>query len=162
MRVLAVAFALLALANQQNIYNRLTIANVIITGSRNLFDGTYVTTGTASICGEIPKMASLTGEDVFVLEFTGNAPANVPSVLNIAFGSKELVRGTEESPHFRLNVTVRAHNGGTPPAFVLNTDPPRSGTGGKAKITYKGKTANLEVTGVNEMNQTITLLVSCG
>lgn len=150
------------LAIQQNIYQRPTTANVIIAGSKNLYDGTYITSGTSSICGEIPKMASLTGEDTFVIEFTGNAPSNVGAVLNIAFGSKELVRRVTKSPVFRLSVSVRTAKGGQPPAYVLNTDRNQPGASGLATLTYKGNTAILQVSGVNEMNQQITMIVSCG
>jgi hypothetical protein len=150
------------LAAQQNIYQRPTIANAIIAGSKNLFDGTYVTNGTSGICGEIPKMSSLTGEDTFVIEFTGNAPSNTASVLSLAFGSKELVRGVTKSPLFRLMVSVRTRNGGEPPAYVLNTDARQAGNSGVATLTYKGNTATLQVSGTNDMNQTITLIVSCG
>lgn len=148
-------------AAQQNIYQRPTIANVIIAGSRNLYDGTYVTNGTSDICGEIPKMASLTGEDVFVIEFTGNAPSNAAAVLSLSFGSKELVRGVTKSPVFRLSVRVRTAKGGTPYAYVLNTDQ-KQPVSGVATLTYQGNTAVLQVSGTNEMKETITMVVSCG
>lgn len=153
--------ALSSIAAQQNIYQRPTIANVVIAGSKNLYDGTYVTSGTSGICGEIPKMASLTGEDVFVIEFTGNAPSNAAAVLSMSFGSKELVRGVTKSPVFRLSVHVRTAKGGTPYAYVLNTDQ-KQPVSGQATLTYRGNTAVLQVSGTNEMKETITLIVSCG
>lgn len=146
---------------QQNIYQRPTVANAIIIGSKNLFDGTYVTKGTSRICGELPALDPLPSSG-FVIEFDGQSPSNVAAVLNIAFGSKELVRGVTKSSLFNLNVSVRTSKGGEPPAYVLHTDQGKPGNSGVATITHKGNTVTLDLRGTNDFGQSITLIVSCG
>lgn len=62
----------------------------------------------------------------------------------------------------RRNVHTRTAKGGTPYAYVLNTDQKKPGVSGVATLTYRGNTALLQVSGTNEMKETITLVVSCG
>ena len=149
------------LAIQQNIYQRPSVANAIIIGSKNLFDGTYVTKGNSRICGELPALEPLPSSG-FVIEFDGQSPSNAAAVLNIAFGSKELVRGVTKSSLFNLNVSVRTAQGGEPPAYVLHTDQGKPGNSGVATITHKGNTVTLDLRGTNDFGQSITLIVSCG
>jgi hypothetical protein len=147
-------------ADQQNIYQRPTVGTAIIAGSRNLYDGTFKVNGTSGICGEIPKMASLTGVDTFVIEFSGGETRG--EVTTVSFGSKELVRGVTKGSLFTLNVHVVTAQGGRPYAYVLNTDQKKPGETGEATLTQKGKSTTLEVRGQNDMKQTITLVMSCG
>jgi len=157
--VIALAAAALPAA-QQNIYRRPTDANAIIVGSKGLYDGTFKSAGESNPCGEIPKMASLTGEDTFVIEFSGgDKPGEVTS---ISFGSKELVRGATKSSLFDLNISVVTANGGRPYAYKLHTADKRPGESGQATLVQKGKTTTLTVQGQNDMKETITLVVSCG
>ena len=149
------------LAIQQNIYQRPTVANAIIIGSKNLFDGTYVTKGTSRICGELPALEPLPSSG-FVIEFEGQSPANVAAVIDISFGSKELVRGVTKTSLFLLNVSVRTAKGGEPPAYVLHTEDKKPGNSGVATLTRKGSTVTLDLRGTNDFGQSITLIVSCG
>jgi hypothetical protein len=148
------------LARQQNISNRPTDANALIAGSKGLYDGTFKSPGTSSVCGEIPKMASLTGEDTFVIEFSGGEKPG--EVTSITFGSKDLVRGATTSSLFSLNITVVTSNGGRPYAYKLHTDEKKPGESGTATLVQKGKATTLTVRGQNDMKETITLIVTCG
>ena len=149
------------LAIQQNIYQRPTVANATIIGSKNLFDGTYVTKGNARLCGELPPLDPLPSSG-FVIEFEGQSPTNVAAVLDISFGSKELVGGVTKTSLFLLNVSVRTAKGGEPPAYVLHTQDKKPGNSGVATITRKGNTVTLDLRGTNDFGQSITLIVSCG
>lgn len=157
---LAAFAAALSGAQPQSIYQRETVAQALIAGSHGRYDGSYALTAKSSICGEIPKEASLTGTAVFVVEFpydgTGNEPIN-----SISFGSKDLVGGVTKSTVFRMNVNVLTAKGGRPPAYVLNTDPPSPRNVGTATLTRKGNETTLRVVGQNDMGETIDLTVTC-
>lgn len=157
---LAACAAGLTWAQSLSIYQRETVAQALIAGSHGRYDGSYALTAKSSICGEIPKEASLTGTAVFVVEFpfdgTGNEPIN-----SISFGSKELVGGVTKSTVFRMNVNVLTAKGGKPPAYVLNTDPPSPKNVGTATLTRKGNETTLRVVGQNDMGETIDLTVTC-
>ena len=43
----------------QSANNRKTTAQALITGSPKLYDGSYASTGTSSVCGELPKELNL-------------------------------------------------------------------------------------------------------
>src|SRR5262245_5541019 len=66
--VLLIAIAAPPAGAPQSIYQRPIEAGAVISGSPKLRDGSYQLTGTAAMCGEIPKEASLTGEATFVIE----------------------------------------------------------------------------------------------
>ena len=145
---------------QQNIYQRPTSVTAVIAGSPTLRDGTFTGQGTSSICGEIPKLASMTGEDTFVIEFSGADMRG--SVYSISFGSKQLVRGVATSNLFTLNVSVVTANGGKPPLYVLNTDQRKPGESGVATLSQKGSATTLTLAGENDQKEKITLTVTCG
>jgi len=147
-------------AVQQNIHQRPTSVTATITGSPTLRDGNFTGKGTSGICGEIPKMASLTGEDTFVIEFTGVDTRG--SVYSVSFGSKQLVRGVLNGNKFLLNVSVVTANGGKPPVYALDTQTPKPGESGAATLTQKGQATTLSLTGMNDMKEKITLTVTCG
>ena len=149
------------LAVQQNIYKRPTSVTATISGSPTLRDGSFTGKGTSGICGEIPKMASLTGEDTFVIEFTGTQ-SGPGSIAAISFGSKQLVRGILTSNLFTLNVSVVTANGGKPPVYVLNTDQKKPGESGTATLSNKGPATTLSLVGQNDMKEKITLTIICG
>jgi hypothetical protein len=160
--VMLAAFAAgLTWAQSPSIDQRDTVAQVVITGSRTpRYDGKFVLTAKSSTCGEIAKEASITGTAVFVVEFPADGTGNEP-IRSISFGSKELVGGVTKSTAFRLNVNVRTAQGGTPPAYVLNTDPPSPKNVGTATLMRKGNETTLRVVGQNDMGETIDLTVTC-
>jgi len=146
-----------------SIYQRQTTIKALITGSPGLRDGGYQASGTSSICGVIPREASLTGEAVFVVEFPSETPRQTPgSITSIAFGSSELASGRDaKASRFRLNVNVVNAMGGQPPAYVLNTDPPRLNNTGVATLTRTPGVTTLNVGGKEEGGETIDLTVTC-
>jgi hypothetical protein len=158
--VIAVAGAA-ALAAQQNIYQRPTSVTATIVGSPTLRDGSFTGQGTSAICGEIPKIASLTGQDTFSIEFAGTQ-MSPGSVYSISFGSKQLVRGARTGNEFVLNVSVVTANGGQPPLYALDTEQQKAGVSGRATLTQKGQATTLSLTGTNDAKETITLQVTCG
>jgi hypothetical protein len=167
-RILAIAATIVTVAAlvpvdrllAQSINQRKTTVNATIVGSRNLYDGTFVATGTSSICGEIPKESSMTGTAVFVIEYPSDDPGNAP-VQSIAFGSTQLVGAARTASLFRLSIAVRTPDGGTPHAYVLNTDPPGAKTSGMATLSKVKNQLTLKVRGQNEMKETIDLTIVC-
>lgn len=150
-----------ATASQQNIYQRPTSVTATISGSPKLRNGSFTGLGTSGICGEIPKMSSMTGEDTFVVEFssTQQPPGTVYSV---SFGSNQLVRGARSAAKFRLNVSVVTADGGKPPFYALDTQTPRPGESGTATLSQNGKATTVSLTGINDAKETITLKITCG
>ena len=146
-----------------SIYQRQTTIKGRIGGSPTLRDGSYQAAGTSSICGVIPKEASLTGEAIFVVEFPSETLRQSPGyVTSISFGSKELASGKDaKTDRFRLNVAVVTTGGGQPPAYVLNTDPPRDGNRGTATLTRTAAVTTLNVSGEDDGGETIDLTVTC-
>jgi hypothetical protein len=143
-----------------SIYQRTTSATVIISGSPRTRDGAYEMTGVSSICGEIPKEASLTGQAVFVVEFPSETPAN-GRITSIAFGSNQLVAGVATATAFRLSVGVVNAAGGRPPLYVLNTDSNQPKNAGTATLTTIKNVTALKVGGQNEGGETIALTLTC-
>lgn len=165
-RAVLLSVALLAqpVASQSpSIYQRHTTAKALITGSPRLRDGSYQANGTSSICGVIPKEASLTGEATFVVEFPSETPQQSPgSITSIAFGSRELASGKDgKSARFRLDIGVVNAMGRQPAAYVLNTEPPRPNNEGLATLTRTAGELTLSVTGKEEGGETISLNVTC-
>jgi hypothetical protein len=146
-------------AQAQSINQRQTTALALIAGSHRLYDGSFAATGTSSVCGEIPKEASMTGVATFVIEFPSDA-INEP-LQSIAFGSNELVGGVTKASVFRLNVHVKTADGGTPPGYVLNTDDGKPKNVGTATLTNKAGVTTLKVVGQNDMGETNDLTVTC-
>jgi hypothetical protein len=158
---LAIGLAGLAWAQAPSIYQRKTTSSAVIANSRGLYDGSYSLIGESGICGEIPKEASLTGTDVFVVENFPSDPKPNDPITSISFGSKELVRGATKSTVFALNISVLTANGGRPPVYVLRTDVSGSGDVGVATLAQLGAETTLHVTGRNSMGATIDLKVKC-
>jgi hypothetical protein len=147
-------------AAAQSINQRPATGTAIIAGSRGRYDGTFTGSGTASVCGEIPREASLTGVATFVVEYPYDDPGAAP-LQSIAFGSKQLVGKDTVSTAFTLNVHVRTADGGRPPAYVLNTDGGNGKDRGTATLSRKKSTLTLTVRGSNDMGETIELVLVC-
>lgn len=146
-------------AQSPSINDRRTTATATISGSPKRRDGSFTASGVSGVCGVVPKEQSLTGEAVFVIEFPNDAPTG--TITSIAFGSKALVGGVTRSTAFRLDVGVRTGNGGRPPNYVLNTDPPTAKVSGVATLTETKGVTTLHVTGTEVMGETIDLTVVC-
>jgi hypothetical protein len=157
MKIAIVLLVLIATAQPASIYGRAIDASAVISGSPRLRDGSFQLSGKAAICGEIPKESSLTGEAAFVIELSGDTQG---SMTTITFGSK-LAGREATATAFRLSVGVTTAQGGRPPLYVLNTDPPGRGNSGTATLTQTAEGATLKVIGVNEAKENIELTVRC-
>lgn len=145
-------------AQAQSINQKKTSARAIIAGSHGTYDGTFASTGTSSICGEIPK--EVMGVATFAVEFPTDEAENA-QIQSIAFGSKELVGKTTTAAVFRLNVSVLAANGGRPYAYALNTDGSDPNSSGTATLTKDKGALTVKVSGKNGMGETIDLTIVC-
>ena len=144
----------------QSVNDRKTTAKATITGSPKLYDGSYASAGTSSVCGELPKEMNFSGLASFVIEFPSNGTGNEP-IRSISFGSNKLVGGVTTASVFRLDVGVTTADGGKPSGYVLNTDDGKPKNTGIATLTKKGATTTLNVKGTNDMGETIDLTVVC-
>ena len=145
-----------------SIHRRPTTVRAQITGSPHLRDGAYLTSGTSSICGVIPKLSSLTGEALFSVEFPNDVPSQTPgSVTSLSFASKELASGATSTSRFKLNVSVVDAQGGRPPSYVLLTDQPKPNVSGTATLATAAGVTTLTVQGREEAGEMISLTVTC-
>jgi hypothetical protein len=136
---------------------RPTDVTVVIANSR-VYAGTFHTIAPSRVCGELPAELNFAGVASFVVEFPD---ADNTEITNVTFGSTSLVGGTTTTGSFRLDVGVKAKDGGRPPNYVLNTDPPNPGVTGTATRTSSAGTDTLKVTGRNEMGETIEMTLVC-
>lgn len=141
-----------------SIYQRPIDARATITGSPKLRDGQFQLAGKAAMCGVIPKESSMTGEATFVIEISDGTTG---SMTTITFGSKQLASPANPATLFRLSVGMVTSDGGRPPLYVLNTDPPRQGNSGTATLSTVKGVSTLKVVGRNEANESIELSVTC-
>ena len=158
MKISMAVLVLVASAQPASIYGRQIGASATITGSPRLRDGTFQLAGRAAICGEIPKESSLTGEATFVIELAGDTQG---SMTTIAFGAKGLAGREATAGLFRLSVGVTTPDGGRPPLYVLNTDPPGRGNSGLATLTQTAQGSTLKVVGVNDAKERIEFSATC-
>jgi hypothetical protein len=130
----------------------------VVIGNSRMSAGTYRTSAPSRVCGELPAEMNFSGKASFVVEFPD--AVNV-EVTNVTFASNALVGKTTTSGSFRLSVGVKRADGGQPPQYVLNTDPPSPRATGTATRTTAAGTDTLKVTGTNEVGETIELTVVC-
>ena len=123
-----------------------------------MYPGTYKASETARICGETDPTQFITGERTFLIEFPADGD---PEITDLRFDSKELVRGVATTTKFHVSVTVKAKDGGRPPAYVVDTERPTPGDSGRASLTVTGGTAELNVTAADSLGQTLNLTVVC-
>ena len=130
----------------------------LVMGNSRLYAGTYHTTAPSRVCGELPPELNFSGKRSFVVEFPD---ADNVEITNVTFASNTLVAGTTTTKSFRLDVGVKAKNGGRPPNDLLNTDPPNPKVTGTATRTVAAGTDTLKVVGTNEMGETIDMTLVC-
>lgn len=139
-------------------YNeRPATASVVISNSRR-YDGTYVLSEVARVCGEVPAEMNFSGVPAFgVTLYPENGQAEVN---DITFDSKELVGGATTSGVFFLSVKIQSPAIGSPPAFVLDTSKPN--VAGIAELSYpEPGTLQLGVNGTDDLGLTIALVLIC-
>jgi hypothetical protein len=144
----------------QNLVNQRPTDVTLIMGNSRRYTGTYHASQVSQVCGELGPEQSITGERVFVVEFPYDG---TPEITAVSFGSSKLVSGVTTTDQFRLNVSVKAQQGGEPPAFALHTAPPlaRNMGQGSATLNVVAGTATLRVVGANEMGETIDITLVC-
>jgi hypothetical protein len=140
-------------------YNeRPAVANVVMSNSRGVYDGTYSLSEVARVCGEVPAEMNFSGVPAFgVTLYPDSGEAELSDV---TFDSKELVGGTTTSGIFFLSVKVQSPAIGSPPAYVLDTSKPnRFGT---AELSYpEPGTLELRVKGVDDLGRAVDLVLTC-
>ena len=145
---------------QQSLFQRPTDVAATLGNSPTLYNGAYTSSGVARMCGETDPLQSFTGQRIFVVEFP--LDYNGGSIVDLRFGSKTLVGSVRETGSFFVSITVRAANGGRPPAYVVDTERPAPKNSGKASLNVKNGVATLRVTGSDALGQTLDLTVTCG
>jgi hypothetical protein len=136
---------------------RIQIAN-----SRKKYDGGFVLTGTARVCGELPATLNFSGVPAFVVQFYPDPATGKEPVMDVTFDSKELVGKVTTTTNFQLNVTVQGPSIGSPPAYVLDTVGPRKGKGTATLTMPTPGTTVLKVLGANDMGESIDFTLTCG
>ena len=157
------AFVALTPANltaQAALLQRPTSVAATIGNSPKLYNGAYASSGVARICGETDRLQSFTGQRAFVMEFP--LDYNGGSIFDVRFSSKTLVGSVRETGTFFLSITVKAANGGQPPAFVVDTERPAPKNSGTAALSAKDGMTTLRVQGSDTLGQTIDMTVTCG
>jgi hypothetical protein len=144
----------------QNPVNQRPTDVTLIMGNSRRYTGTYSASQLSQTCGELRPEESITGERMFIVEFPYDG---TPEITAVSFGSFKLVSGTTTTDQFRLNVSVKAKQGGQPPGFAIDTVPPvqRNMGHGTATLSVSAGTTTLRVAGANEMGETIDITLVC-
>jgi hypothetical protein len=90
--------------------------------------------------------------------WTIDSPSADVQIHSVSFGAEHLIFD-DVTTKFHLNIIVVKPDGSSPPAYVVKAG---NGETGTAKLTIEGRSALLELEGVNAMNERIDLRVSCG
>jgi len=147
---------------QSSVNMRKTTTRVTIAGSHGLYDGSFNSAGTSSICGELPAEMNFAGVPSFIIEFPSDALPESAGVQSISFGSTQLVGKVVTASKFQLNIAVAGPKIGRPYAYVLITTQGKPKNTGVATLTKtKGGSVTLRVKGQNDRNETIDLTVTC-
>lgn len=145
---------------QQSLMQRPTDVRATLDNSPKLYNGAYTSSGVARMCGETDPLQSFTGQRIFVAEFP--LDYNNGSIFDLRFSSKTLVGSVRETGSFFVSITVKAANGGRPPAYVVDTERPAPKNSGSASLIVKNGVATLHVTASDALAQTLDLTVTCG
>ena len=145
---------------QQSLMQRPTDVAATLANSPKLYNGAYTSSGIARMCGETDPLQFFTGQRIFLVEFP--LDYNGGSVVDLRFSSKTLVGSVGETGNFFVSVTVKAANGGAPPAYVVDTERPAPKNSGTASLSVKDGVTTLRVLGSDTLGQTIDMTVTCG
>jgi len=133
-------------------------AIAVMSTSNGKYDGTYMLSEVARICGEVPAEMNFAGVPAF--NVTLYPDDGQGELTDVSFDSKELVGGVTTSAIFFLSVHVQSAAIGSPNAYVLDTSNPDMH--GSAVLSYPEEgTLQLKVNGVNDEDQTIDLTLTC-
>jgi hypothetical protein len=136
---------------------RPTDVTVIMSTSRGKYDGTYTSSDTSAVCGEVPKELNFAGVPAFSVQFPDGADLEVHDV---TFSSKVLVGGVTTTSEFFLSVSLKSPRIGQPAAYVLDTSQPKM-TGTATLTTPAAGTTKLKINGVNDRGETVNLTLVC-
>lgn len=112
--------------------------------------GEYHSSGIHRMCGRI--------ETAGPNSWTIDSPNGDVQISSVSFGAEHIIFD-DVTTKFHVNIIVVKPDGSSPPAYVVRAG---SGETGTAKLTVQGRSALLEIEGVNSMNERIDLRVSCG
>ncbi len=112
--------------------------------------GEYHSSGIHRMCGRM----AMAGANSWSID----SPYGDVQISSVSFGAEHVIFD-DVTTKFHVNIIVVKPDGSSPPAYVVNTG---SGDSGTAKLTIEGRSALLEIEGVNSMNEQIDLRVSCG
>jgi hypothetical protein len=145
---------------QESLMRRPVTVSATLGNSPKLYNGQYTSSGVGRMCGETDPLQSFTGQRQFLIEFP--LDYNGGSVVDLRFSSKTLVGSTRQTGTFFVSITVKAANGGAPPAYVVDTERPAPRNSGTASLTVLKGEATLTVKGSDALGQTLELTVTCG
>jgi len=162
--VLASAMILVSSAvnaqTKQPYNDRKASAKATIAGSHGTYDGTFVASNIASVCGEVPADRNFSGVASFIVEYPRDVRDN-DQIQSIAFGSSKLAGKATSTTDFLLNIAVIAKDGGRPYAYVLNTSGNPRATGAASLTKNKDRSVTLNIRGKNDAGETIQMSVTC-
>jgi hypothetical protein len=130
-------------------------------GNSRLYTGAYTGNLRSRMCGETDPM--YTGSHTYLFEYPDiDDPSTIKGITDVRFSSAALIGAGRETDKFHVSVTVSpSQMGGSPPAYVVDTTRPNAKVSGKAKLQITGGTAELNVSAVNELGETLQLKVVC-
>ncbi len=104
-----------------------------------------------------------TGSHTYLFEYPHiDDPRTIKGITDVRFSSAALIGSGRETDKFHVSVTVSpSQMGGSPPAYVVDTTRANAKVSGKAKLQITGGTAELNVSAVNELGETLQLKVVC-
>jgi hypothetical protein len=149
-----------AASAQESLMRRPVTVSATLGNSPKLYNGQYTSSGVGRMCGETDPLQSFTGQRQFIVEFP--LDYNGGSVVDLRFSSKTLVGSVRQTATFFASITVKAANGGAPPAYVVDTERPAPRNAGTASLTVVKGEATLTVKGSDALGQTLELTVTCG
>ena len=143
-------------AKQRDTISRRPVDIALSIGNSRTYAGSYRASGISRGCGNM--VLSMTGqENAFNVEFPYEAEFEI---VDLSFAADTLATGTETDKYY-LSVSLKTKDGGRPPSFVLRTREPRFKETGKAQLAVDGGTAQLTVSGSNELGETLKMTVVC-
>ena len=145
-----------AAAEQRDTISRRLVDIALTIANSRTYAGSYRATGISRGCGNM--VLSMTGQEkAFNVEFPYEGDFEI---VDLSFAADTLAPGTETDKYY-LSVSLKTKDGGRPPSFVLRTKEPRFKETGKAQLAVDGGTAQLTVSGSNDLGETLKMTVVC-
>jgi hypothetical protein len=148
-------------ADQPAISQRPAEVSATLTNSPKLYNGSYKGSLSSRICGETDPM--YTGSRTYLFEYPDiDDPRTIKGITDVRFSSSELVGAGRETTRFHVSITVSPSGvGGSPPAYVVNTQQPRGKESGKASLSINGGTATLRISAIDALGQGLEMTIVC-